>query len=49
MAAYFLVTDFDGVRRRSDGAWIPNDAGNTDWRAYLTWLGAGNTPDPAQG
>jgi hypothetical protein len=26
---------------------IPPDAGNTDYQAYLAWLEAGNTPEPA--
>jgi len=33
--------------RRSDGWAIPPDPANTDYAAYLTWLEAGNTPDPA--
>ena len=35
-----------GVTRTSDRASIPNDDGNRDWRAYLEWVAAGNTPDP---
>lgn len=35
------------VRRNADGAFIPNDAGNRDWKAFQDWLGQGNTPDPA--
>ena len=31
---------------REDGAFIPNSIGNADWREYLIWLEAGNTPDP---
>jgi len=29
---------------RSDGASIPEDDGNRDWRAYQEWLADGNTP-----
>lgn len=32
---------------RSDGAAIPADERNTDYREYLRWLEAGNTPEPA--
>jgi hypothetical protein len=45
MADYRLVTF--GVRRVTDGAWIPADPMNDDWRRYLQWLAQGNTPDPA--
>ena len=33
--------------KRSDGAFIPPDPDNTDYREYLAWLEAGNTPEPA--
>lgn len=36
-----------GVQRLADGAVIPSDTGNRDWRKYLAWVAAGNTPDPA--
>ena len=36
-----------GVRRNLDGANIPDDPRNRDWRIYQAWLLAGNTPDPA--
>ena len=34
------------VIRTSDGASIPPDDRNRDWRAYQEWLSAGNTADP---
>jgi len=37
----------DGSVARSDGAVIPEDDANGDWRAYRAWVAAGNTPDPA--
>ncbi len=36
-----------GVRRNLDGANIPDEPKNRDWRIYQAWLRAGNTPDPA--
>ncbi len=32
---------------RADGVCIPADPANTDYAAYLAWVEAGNTPDPA--
>ncbi len=32
---------------RSDGAYIPADPANRDYAEYLTWLSAGNQPEPA--
>jgi len=36
------------VLRLVDSVSIPPDEGNVDWREYLAWLAAGNTPEPAQ-
>ena len=35
-----------GVIRASDGASIPDDDRNRDWRAYQEWLAEGNVADP---
>ena len=36
------------IIRVADGAFIPLDPGNADYRAYLAWVAAGNTPLPAE-
>ncbi len=46
MAEYKLRLP-DGVIRTADGAQIPEDPKNGDWRRYQAWLLASNTPDPA--
>jgi hypothetical protein len=35
------------ILRLSDGAFIPLDESNTDYKKYLEWVAAGNTPEPA--
>ncbi len=47
IAAYKLSISGQGVVRTIDGAHIPADTANADWRDYQAWLGAGNTPDAA--
>ena len=37
----------NGIKRLSDGSFIPFDLDNTDYQAYLKWLDEGNTPLPA--
>ena len=36
----------DGVIRDADGASIPANEGNREWREYLEWVTAGNTAAP---
>lgn len=36
----------NGINRLSDGAFIPENLKNRDWKGYLKWLDAGNTPEP---
>ena len=43
----YQLTTGTTILRTSDGAFIPPDPANVDFAAYLAWLEAGNTPDPA--
>jgi hypothetical protein len=43
----YQLTTGDTILRLEDGASIPPDPANTDYAAYLAWLEAGNTPEPA--
>jgi len=43
-----MQTESTVVRRKEDNACIPFDPDNTDYQAYLRWLEAGNTPEPAE-
>lgn len=45
--ALYQLTGTDLIVRTSDGAYIPPDLRNRDYEAYLAWVAAGNTPDPA--
>ena len=35
------------ILRKEDGAWIPKDETNRDYREYLAWVAAGNTAEAA--
>ena len=35
------------ILRMFDNAYIPINESNTDYQAYLEWVAAGNTPEPA--
>jgi hypothetical protein len=43
----YQLTTGDTILRLADNAYIPPDPANTDYAAYLEWLAAGNTPEPA--
>ena len=43
----YQLTAKTTIFRTSDGASIPADESNTDYAAYLEWVAAGNTPEPA--
>ena len=43
----YQLTSGDTILRLSDNAFIPQAPGNRDFRLYLEWLEAGNTPEPA--
>ena len=43
----YQLTQGDSILRITDGASIPPDPANTDYAAYLEWVEAGNTPEPA--
>jgi hypothetical protein len=43
----YQLTTGDCVKRLADDAFIPPDPANTDYAAYLEWVAAGNTPEPA--
>ena len=43
----YQFTTSDCILRLADNAFIPPDPANTDYAAYLEWIEAGNTPEPA--
>jgi hypothetical protein len=43
----YQLTSGDTILRLADNASIPQAPGNRDYREYLDWLEAGNTPLPA--
>ena len=43
----YQLTASDTILRTTDNACIPPDPANTDYAAYLQWVEAGNTPEPA--
>jgi hypothetical protein len=45
---YTLTQNPNTIVRDEDGAFIPFDPDNTDYREYLAWLDEGNEPTPAQ-
>lgn len=45
--SYQLIPNSSLILRLSDGASIPPDPANRDFREYQRWLAQGNTPQPA--
>jgi hypothetical protein len=43
----YQLTIGETIRRLADDAFIPPDPANLDYAAYLEWVAAGNTPEPA--
>jgi hypothetical protein len=43
----YQLTTSTTILRLADNAFIPPDPANTDYAAYLAWVEAGNTPEPA--
>ena len=44
---YQLTHQGNSIVRLSDGAFIPADMSNRNYREFQAWLAAGNTPEPA--
>ncbi len=43
----YRLTDTDAILRLADGALIPADPANRQYRAYLAWTQSGGTPEAA--
>lgn len=43
----YQLTSNTTILRLADNAFIPADPANVDFAAYLEWVEAGNTPEPA--
>jgi hypothetical protein len=43
----YQLTSGASILRLADNAFIPPDPANIDYAAYLEWVAAGNTPEPA--
>lgn len=43
----YKLTNLNCIVRLVDKALIPFDENNVDYKDYLKWLDAGNTPEPA--
>ena len=43
----YRLTTGNTILRLADNAFIPPDPANTDYVAFLDWVAAGNTPEPA--
>jgi len=43
----YQLTNSPTIIRLADHACIPPDPANRDYRDYLEWVEAGNTPEPA--
>ena len=43
-----LTGQLCAIKRTSDSAFIPLDEQNADYQAYLAWVAAGNTAEPAE-
>ena len=42
----YQLTTTGSIFRFADNAFIPPNTGNCDYREYLKWVEAGNTPEP---